>query len=72
MCRRQAVPLYVDDNVKGFMAKAPSYFCPVLNYIQMGIWKHSSGVSEKHMKSRWNLSSSKAWGLDGGHCGETE
>lgn len=37
------------------MAKPPSYFCPGLNYIQMGIWKHSSGVEreayEKQMES---------------------
>ena len=35
----QDAPLYADDNEKGFMARPLSYFCPGLNYIQMGAWK---------------------------------
>lgn len=54
------------------MARPASYFCPGLNYIQMGAWKRSSGVCEEHMRSIWNMSSSKTWGLDRGHCGEIE
>lgn len=35
----QDAPLYADDTEKGFMARPLSYFCPGLNYIQMGAWK---------------------------------
>lgn len=46
----QDVPLFVEDNEKGFMARPVSYFCPGLNCIQMGAWKHSPGLYEKHME----------------------
>lgn len=68
----QDVPLYVDENEKGVLARPVGYFCSGLNYVQMGAWKHSPGVCEKCMRSIWNTSSSKMWGLDCGHCGEIE
>ena len=46
----QDVPLYVEDNEKGFMARPVSYFCLVLNYLQMDAWKHSPGLCEEHME----------------------
>lgn len=67
----QDVLLYVDDE-KGSMAKPASYFCPSLNCIQMGAWKHSSRVCEKQIGSIWNTSSSKTWVLSRGHSGEIE
>lgn len=45
----QDVPLCVDDN-KSFMARPVSYFCPGLNCFQMGAWKTSPGVCEKHVE----------------------
>lgn len=32
------------------MARSVSYFCPGLNCIQMGAWKHSPELYEKHME----------------------